>query len=461
MLLNRMWVRISLVIAICILIGPMAIGYTTIISARPDSLVEAIREQASLRGGLISRLAQHYREEGTWEGIGELVAQSVPMTATGFNGAGITLSLLNPDGRVIFDMNEDVIGQYVETISPDALPIEIADRVAGYLLINASSLPDPAQVPGIGDIQLTNFIRLVTAAIVVTSIVSLIGGIVLSRTLAAPLGDLARVAREFGSNHPGIRAKVRGSEEMREVARAFNEMADAIEQGQQLRRNLTADIAHELRTPLTVVQANLQAILDDVYPLDKEEIRRIFDQTELLAHLVGDLRLLAQVESGSLVLQRQAVDLRELLSIVVDKFEPVAAAQQITLESDLTAGAVIADADPSRIQQVLHNLIQNALTHTPAEGKVSASLRQDGASAVIDIRDTGAGINPQQLPLIFERFYRADPSRSRDTGGSGLGLAIVRAIVEMHGGQVSAASEGIPGKGSTFSIRLPLPGTIR
>jgi signal transduction histidine kinase len=236
-------------------------------------------------------------------------------------------------------------------------------------------------------------------------------------------------------------------------------MATDLEQAETLRRNLVADVAHELRTPLSVLQGNLRAILDDVYPLDKSEVARLYDQTRLLGRLVKDLHELAQAEAGQLQLNQQPIDLGKLIGDTVATFTPVAEAEDVILSIQIPDDLPPVRADSARIAQVLHNLLANALRHTPAGETISlrAGFETGEHSQVwLAVQDTGEGIPSEHLPHVFDRFYRADPARSRSAGGAGLGLAIVRAIVESHGGQVSAASDGKLGRGSTFTVRLPV-----
>jgi two-component system OmpR family sensor kinase len=284
-------------------------------------------------------------------------------------------------------------------------------------------------------------------------------GVLTSRSLTAPLSHLAEAARAIGARDLSRRVEVAGSDEMVEVAQAFNDMAAGLEGAETLRRNLIADVAHELRTPLSVLQGNLRAILDDVYPLDKSEVARLYDQTRLLSRLVNDLHELAQAEARQLQLNLQTIDLVRLVQDTVATFEPVAEAEEVTLSVQIPSGLLPIQVDSARITQVLHNLLSNALRYTPAGGTISVHAGcevGEGREVWLAVQDTGEGILPEDLPHIFDRFYRADPARSRARGGAGLGLAIVRAIVEAHGGQVSAASDGLPGHGSTFTVYLPL-----
>jgi two-component system OmpR family sensor kinase len=239
------------------------------------------------------------------------------------------------------------------------------------------------------------------------------------------------------------------------VGQAFNEMTSALEEGERLRQNLVADVAHELRTPLSVLQGNLRALLDDVYPLEKAEIAGLYDETRLLSRLVDDLRELAQAEAGQLSFNLRPTDVGDVLRTTVTNFEPAAEAKAIGLMVKVADKLPPATSDPDRLAQVLRNLLTNALRHTPEGGQVTVSATTAGDAVEIAVADNGEGIAPEDLPHVFDRFYRGDRSRSRAEGSAGLGLAIVRAIVEAHGGQVRAASDG-PGQGSTFRFTLPV-----
>lgn len=287
-------------------------------------------------------------------------------------------------------------------------------------------------------------------------IIGVVSGVLMSRSLTAPLSRLTEAARAIGAQKLSRRVKVEDTTEVAELARAFNEMAVAVEQNEKLRRNLVADVAHELRTPLTVLQGNLRALLDDVYPMEKSEVARLYDQTLLLSRLVEDLHELSQAEAKQLPLNLQPVQVRELVDMIVATFGSVVEQKHVTLKVEVPSGLPPLLADSARLSQVLHNLLHNALTHTPEGGQITIRAEHSGDTLKLSVNDTGDGIPPEHLPYIFERFYRADQARSRDMGGTGLGLAIVKAIVEAHGGRVTVTSEGKPGHGSTFTVEVPL-----
>jgi signal transduction histidine kinase len=220
-----------------------------------------------------------------------------------------------------------------------------------------------------------------------------------------------------------------------------------------VRRDMTADIAHELRTPLAVMRGNLEAMLDGVYPFDAEHLNPVLNQVNLLTRLVEDLRTLALAEAGQLPLSKRSVDLAALLQSVWTSFEAQAAAQQVTLHTEIASDLPLVDLDPDRMQQTVGILISNALRYTPPQGSITVGAKTDRASVTIEVTDTGSGIAPEDVPHVFDRFYRADKSRARESGGSGLGLAIAKSIVEAHGGSIEAVSQ--PGQGTQLIIRLP------
>lgn len=300
--------------------------------------------------------------------------------------------------------------------------------------------------------------RLPGVVLGMAAVIGLVGigaGAWISRSLTAPLQELEAATQAIGRRELQRRVDVDGSREIVALGNAFNQMAGELERGEMLRRNLMADVAHELRTPLSVLQGNLRAIIDDVYPLEKAEVARLYDQTRHLSRLVQDLHDLAQAEARELPLNIVQVDVVALVRAAVQSFAPLAEEDGVRLQEDFPETELAVRADPARLTQVVQNLLANALRHASRDGVIGIEVEALGENVAIRVRDDGAGIEPEHLPRVFDRFYRADRSRSRHSGGAGLGLAIVRAIVEAHGGSVSAHSDGV-GQGSVFSIQLPL-----
>jgi signal transduction histidine kinase len=283
-------------------------------------------------------------------------------------------------------------------------------------------------------------------------VVGIGGGVVIGRVVSAPITELVQAADKIGKGDLNTRVLPHGSQEMIDLAGRFNKMAEELQHAETLKNNLMADVAHELRTPLTVLEGNLRAALDKVYSLDEAEIANLYGQTRHLTRLVNDLRELALAESKQLHLEKFPTDLNSLLADTVQALEPLAAEKGVRLILQSTQLPELS-VDPTRIRQALFNLLSNALRHTPSGGEIFVAGNQAKGGVVLSVKDTGEGLLPDQLAAVFDRFYRADKSRSRETGGTGLGLAIVKAIVESHGGWVQVSSDGL-GKGSQFSIHL-------
>ncbi|HNT25131.1 MAG TPA: ATP-binding protein [Anaerolineales bacterium] len=278
-------------------------------------------------------------------------------------------------------------------------------------------------------------------------------GVLSTRGLTAPLNKLVEAAKAVGAKNLSRRVDVKGTDEIKAVAQAFNEMAAELEKAETLRTNLLNDVAHELRTPITVIQGSLRAILDDVYEMDKAEIARLYDQTRHLSRLVDDLRELAQAEANQLPLNLTSVNVEDWVQGTAAAFRPISAEKNVTVLVEVLSQPPQIMADQARLTQCLHNLLNNALQHTPAGGTIAIRVDPAPDALFLRVQDTGEGIEAQHLPYIFDRFYRPDLARSRQAGGTGLGLAITRSYVEAHGGTIEVASEG-PGKGTTFTIQL-------
>jgi signal transduction histidine kinase len=280
--------------------------------------------------------------------------------------------------------------------------------------------------------------------------------IVMSRSVTQPVWQLAKAAQAIGQRDLHFRVETKGSQELQDLAQSFNRMAEQLEHAENTRRNLMADVAHELRTPLAVLDGNLRAMLDGVHELNEEEIALLYEQTHHLNRLVDDLRELSLAEADQLSLNFREVDLARLVKETAAHFDLQALEQGIQLVIEIDDPLIHPGLDESRIRQVLHNLLSNAFRFTSRGGKVTLSakrLLEEGA-VEIKVADTGMGISPEELPHIFERFYRTEETTVHDRVGTGLGLAIVKAIVKAHGGDLSAQSDG-RGQGSTFTFRFP------
>jgi signal transduction histidine kinase len=294
-----------------------------------------------------------------------------------------------------------------------------------------------------------------TPLIIALGVVAIGAGIWMSRTLTTPMRELGDVAQAIGHQDLSRRVNVRGTDEVKALAGRFNDMAQQLEEAESLRRNLLADVAHELRNPLHIVQGNLQAILAGVYQINEEEIARLSDQAQQLSALVDDLHELTQAEAHQLPLHKQTTDIAQLVKDAASTYQPAARTAGITLKVELLGTIPSVEADGDRIRQVMSNLLSNSLRHTPEGGEVFVTVQGQENMLAVSVRDTGAGIDPDHIDHVFDRFYRTDSARSRIDGGTGLGLAIARAIAEEHNGRIEVVSPGLD-QGATFILYLPV-----
>jgi len=411
---------------------------------------------------LVPQLETHYANEGSWAGAEGLLLAGAPQMARGRGmgpagmGQSETVAMMNStrlivtdaDGLVVVDLADELLG---ERLGRRTLARGVALRVNGQLIGYLAPREGAAEA---------QFRQQVTHAIIVAglagALVAIALGWWLTRRALRPLTELNRAAGQIGAGDLAYRVPVSAGDEVGRLAGRFNEMAAALERNERLRQQMVNDIAHELRTPLTVMQGHLEALQDGVFALSIEALKPIYDETLLLGRLVGDLRDLARAEAGHLDLELAPLEAASLLARAQRQFRNEAEAAGVELRVDAPANLPPIEGDAQRLGQVLANLISNALRYTPRGGQVTLSARAEGRWLLVAVADTGEGIAPADLALVFERFYRADRSRTRDAGHSGLGLAIARQLIEAHGGALTAISE--IGVGSVFTARLPLAG---
>ena len=268
------------------------------------------------------------------------------------------------------------------------------------------------------------------------------------RSTAAPISEVMSAAERVADGDYAVRVETKAKGDVGRLVESFNAMTTRLETNETQRRNLFADVAHELRTPLSVIRGNTEGMLDGVYPRDDAHLETVLDATALMARLLDDLRTLSLADTGALRLYRERTDVAELLAEVRYGFAPRADAAGVTFVVEAQPVPSL-DLDPVRIRQVLDNLLDNALRHTPRGGRIRIEVRPEGNAVLFRVADTGKGISAEALPHVFDRFWK-----SADSGGSGLGLAIARGLIEAHGGQIRADS--VPGKGTVLSFTLPL-----
>jgi signal transduction histidine kinase len=283
--------------------------------------------------------------------------------------------------------------------------------------------------------------------------VALLFGWFVARTIIRPLRNLNDVTQSIALGDLEKTVNINSRDEIGTLAASFNHMIGSLKRSRDLRRQMTADIAHELRNPLSIIMGNAEALSEGVLPATPETLDIIYDEARHLSRLVDDLRTLSLSESGELHLQRNLAEPAELLDRCAMAFALRASEHDLTIRTEVAPALPQLDVDVERIQQVLANLVDNALKHTPPGGSIvlSAVTLLDGG-VELAVQDSGNGILPEDLPFIFDRFYRGKQSAARIKDGSGLGLAISRALVELHNGQIAASSQ--PGMGTRIMVRL-------
>lgn len=291
-----------------------------------------------------------------------------------------------------------------------------------------------------------------SAAMLVAIVVSMF----FSRSVIAPVRAMSQATQRIADGRYDERVQVKGEDELAQLAENFNQMAEKLSQIESMRRRLIGDVSHELRTPLTAIKGSMEGLMDGIFPANNETYQQVHAEAERLNRLVDDLQELSRVEARAYQLDVKALDVSALVRIVSKRLAPRFESKRISLELDLAPDLPHILADEDRTVQVLTNLTGNALQYTPEDGRITISAKQVGNEVQIAVRDTGIGIPTEHLPHIFDRFYRVDKSRSRQSGGgSGIGLTIAHAIVEAHGGRIWAESVG-EGQGSTFNFTLPI-----
>ena len=409
---------------------------------------------------LANSLVDFYSDKGSWDDLQQSI-ESLPVS----NSQRIIVA--DSSGRIVGDSSGEWLGEEIADLGlSNGTAIVISGDTTGMLFVLTSGGTGRGHMGGMGS-QMTSvseateedFLDEVNNSLwkvgLITAAVALVIGLILTRQITRPVKALINGARRLSKGELSYRVKVRSGDEIGELADSFNSMAATLEQVEQSRRQLTADIAHELRTPLTIIKGTVEGILDDVFKADSEHLNSIKEQTLLLTHLINDLRDISLAESGQLTLNLQPADIVDLVKRVITGFEPNAGEKNIRLDLSSAMESLEMELDPVRMEQVISNLLRNAIRHTPEGGSITVSISEVDDKLSLSVSDTGEGIEPEDLAHVFERFYRSGTSRSRKEGGTGLGLAIVKQMVEAHGGAVSV--ESTLGKGSTFIISLPVP----
>jgi len=449
--------RIKLILAFAIVVIVSVGGVVIVAQQSTEQAIHAVMGDSETieSNTLLKELANYYQENQSWDGVQNsfLYPQGASNQGKGNKTRNsIQFQLINSSGVVVIDTTKNSLGTKVriENIEP-IIPVIIDDQIVGYLHIEGNQYGYSYRKQGQ---QLASKLKKagLTAGLIAGGIALLLA-LLFTYQLVKPIRELTNAAKKLGDGDLTQRVELHGNDELATLGKTFNLMADSLQQAQESRKAMTADIAHELRTPLAIQRANLEAIQDGLYSPSKENLNIILEQNLLLSRLVDDLRTLAIADAGQLSLTLSKVDLNSFISRILERFKAKANSKNVGLE--FRPGQIPKlNIDIGRVEQILNNLLSNAVRYTQEGGLIRIKTSTEENFVLIEIRDSGPGIPQEDLPLIFKRFYRVNKSRNREDGGTGLGLAIAKKLAEAHGGDLIASNH--PKGGALFTLKLPI-----
>jgi two-component system OmpR family sensor kinase/two-component system sensor histidine kinase BaeS len=395
-------------------------------------------------------LETYYKVNGGWDRVESLVDMS-PSSASEDNQLDWTkVVMLDRDGRILVDHGSATTGRigsiYQDLPGDQHVELTQNGQTIGSLVVNDLRTPLP------WEFMLAVFRPLVLTSILL-AILTLVIGLLLMRRVAAPLADVIAAAQAVTAGNLTARVKVHGPDDLKALSDSFNRMASSLEHNDHERRNMLADIAHELRTPLTVIRGRLEGIADGIYPLDDAHLVPLLNETYLLERLIEDLRVLALAEARQLHFDYHPVNLEELAQHVASLFEAEAGEAGIRIDIQAEPSLPHVMGDPQRLEQVIGNLVSNALRYAPESSKVCILVRAVEDGVELAVSDEGPGVSEEDLPHVFDRFWRGEKSRTRTSGGAGLGLAIALQLIEAQEGKIGA--KNLLGGGLQVGFVLP------
>jgi len=473
--------RLRLILSFIFIVLVAVASVVLIASQNTASEVRAFMFRGGMTGteGLVVALEEYYQTNQTWQGVEIIFIMPGTGQGMGHSGQGSgqgtganlgggmlnqRLRLVDAQGNILIDTTNETVSAHLSNDDLEqAIPLVVNKQTVGYLLpeggLGFTHNDETALVDRINQAA-------ITAGLIAVS-VSLLLALLLAYRLSRPIRDLTQAANQLAQGDFTQQVPVHGNDELANLGRAFNQMAASLEEAEQSRRAMTADIAHELRNPLAVQRANLEALQDGIYPLTSENLNSVLEQNYLLNRLVEDLRTLALVDSGQLALERTSTDLTALVTRIVDRHRPQADARSVSLNVSASEHVPQIFLDPGRVEQILGNVLSNALRYTPEGGQIDIEItsppkgitKSNNIEIVrLTVHDNGPGIPPEALPYLFDRFFRGDRARCRNEGGTGLGLAIARQLSQAHGGDLTARNH--PRGGAVFTLTLPIKSDV-
>ena len=440
----RLTSKISLILVTIVLVTGTLIGVLCIENTN-DALDEYLYEthEVMLNEWARTFVTYYTYNGGSWDGVENLGH------IANLKQSGVVLSNLN--GRILYHYDVAYIGKQIpQEIYSRGYILRMDDQVIGILY--------PAALFSDTLLQLEqDFIKSVIGAVVkgvfFTSLVAIIIGLGLSLHIVHPVRELTMAARRMAKGNFEEQLPIYSTDEIGDLSRSFNTMAQEIEHGIEMRKQMMADTSHELRTPLTVLASKLEFTLEQNKPLEIEEVVVLYDEVIRLKGLVNELQDLSKLEAGHTMLDKTLIKFRDYFADFQVLLEAEAESRNMQLTVHVDEAPEYCYADPKRLKQIILNLVNNAFRYTPEGGIITIEAWQEDNNFLFSVQDTGIGIAAEEIDKIFDRFYRTDRSRDRESGGSGLGLAITKALVEAHGGWIKVESQ--VNQGTTFTVMLP------
>ena len=435
-----------LVVFLSFLFFTIAIGYFLTSSSSPGL------------SSVADMLESYYLAKGSWDGVDQVFTLTDPFESDRFDSRDATRNalLLDKNYHLVLDLRKSpalIAGSVYQVQDQDEVQsLTVRGETVGYLVFQSSSITDRLGFVGaiFFPITIIMFFLAVFLVIVATLLI---------RRFVNPLADMIFAAREVADGKLDTRIPKKGPQDLQSLSESFNEMASSLERSDRERREMLADIAHELRTPLSVIRGRLEGIVDGIYAENGPQVSMALEQTYLLQRLVDDLRLLTLVETRQLPFDKREVDVVNVINSVMEIFSAEAQEKNISLSFPEKDGHLSALIDPQRFEQVMSNLIGNSLRYVPEGGRVWVTANETSDGVRVTVNDNGPGIPEEDLPFVFDRFWRKEKSRSRVSGGTGLGLAIAKQLIEAQDGQIEARN--LPEGGLQIEIRIGRPAASR
>lgn len=396
-------------------------------------------------------LETYYLGHGNWQGVESVLEERTNTSIRSLRPDWQRTILLDADGRVVLDhgsSDSPLVGKiFTPQSSEIVIPLLINNVLVGTLVMDQGTIARPFQL-------IFTLVGPTAIISILLGILTLIIGLLLMRRFINPLSEVIAAAQAVSQGDLTARVPVQArNDDLSALSDHFNRMAEELERSDKQRRNLLADIAHELRTPITILRGRLEGILDGVYQADEANIAPALEETYLLERLVEDLRLLALAEANQLRFELKPVNLAELGETILGLFSAQAGEKNVRLNIEAQPNLPTVMVDPQRFQQVVGNLIDNALRYTPSGSSIDLAIWRNNGTVELTVADEGPGIPDNELEHVFDRFWRGEKSRARATGGAGLGLSIARQLVEAQGGKISARNR----KPRGFEVQITLP----